>query len=244
MFAKLLAITNYSFMKKLVATLILMVLINSSIIAQDCTLYIPSDVGTELFYQTTNDKGKIEGTYTQKMISVQKIDGQTVFELLQTFMDPKSPESILIQDTIRFRCKGNVFYIDMEKYLDQKQMDAFKGMEVKITTEDLIYPSKLSPGLILNDGFIKMEVQTGMMNMTMLTNIVNRKVEAREEVTTSAGNFTCYKISEDIQSKMGFVNMQRHNVSWIVEDIGTIRSESYNKKGKLDGITELIKIVR
>lgn len=244
MFAKLLAITNYSFMKKIVATLILMVLINSLIIAQDCTLYIPSDVGTELFYQTTNDKGKIEGTYTQKMISVQKIDGQTVFELLQTFMDPKSPESILIQDTIRFRCKDNVFYIDMEKYLDQKQMDAFKGMEVKITTEDLIYPSKLSPGLILNDGFIKMEVQTGMMNMTMLTNIVNRKVEAREEVTTSAGNFTCYKISEDIQSKMGFVNMQRHNVSWIVEDIGTIRSESYNKKGKLDGITELIKIVR
>lgn len=231
-------------MKNLVATLAIMVLTNGLILAQDCTLYIPSDIGTELFYQTTNDKGKIEGTYTQKMISVKKIEGQTVFELLQTFMDPESPENILIQDTIRFRCKGNVFYIDMEKYLDQKQMDAFKDMEVKVTTEDLVYPSKLSPGLVLNDGFIKMEVQTGMMNMTMLTNIVNRKVEAREEVTTPAGTFTCYKISEDMQSKMGFVNIQRHNVSWIVEDIGIIRSESYNKKEKLEGVTELIKIVK
>ncbi|MBL4560545.1 MAG: hypothetical protein JKX79_06125 [Labilibaculum sp.] len=78
----------------------------------------------------------------------------------------------------------------------------------------------------------------------MTTNIVNRKVEAHENITTPAGTFKCCKISEDVKSKMGFVNVQLHNVTWIVKDIGTIRRESYNKKGKLSSTSELIKIVR
>jgi hypothetical protein len=91
---------------------------------------------------------------------------------------------------------------------------------------------------------VRIEMETGMMNMTMTINIINRKVEAHKTITTSAGNFKCYTISEDIESKMGFVNIKLHNVVWIVKDIGTIRSESYNKKGELDGVTELVKIIR
>ena len=223
-----------------------MLLIGTSFISlsQDCTLYIPETVGTELHYQTTNGKGKVLGSYIQKMISVKEKRGETVFEMLQTTMDPKSPEKILKQDTIIFRCKDNVFYIDMEKYLNESQMESFQNMEIKVTTEDLIYPPKLSPGQQLNDGSITVEVATGMINMALTTNIVNRKVEAHEEITTPAGSFKCYKLSEDVQSKMGFVNMQLHNVIWIAKDLGTIRSESYNKKGKLNGITELVKIIR
>lgn len=211
-------------------------------ISQDCTIYIPSDIGTELHYQTSNAKGKIQGIYSQKVISVKNIGDETHYDLLQTHRDPKNQEKIIIQDTISFRCKGNVFYIDMEKYLNQKQMEGFKGMEVKITTNDLIYPSNLSPGMALNDGSISLQVGSGIMNMT--TNIINRKVESHENITNAAGTFKCYKISEDVKSKMGFITVQLHNVSWIVKNIGTVRSESYNKKGKLDSTTELIKIVK
>jgi hypothetical protein len=229
-------------MKKIINLFIALLFVSTSAFSQDCTIYIPSNVGTELHYEMKNGKGKITGLYTQKMISVKESGGETIFELLQTHMDPKDSNKIIIQDTISFRCKGNVFYIDMEKYLNQKQMEGFKDMEVKITTEDLIYPSKLYAGLELNDGSIALEIGSGIMNMT--TNIVNRKVEAIEDVTTTAGTFKCYKISEDVKSKMGFINVQMQNVAWIVKDIGTIRSESYNKKGKLNSTTELIKIVR
>ncbi|MDM8161077.1 hypothetical protein QUH73_14725 [Labilibaculum sp. K2S] len=231
-------------MKKIINFFIALVFINTSAFSQDCIVYIPSNVGTELHYEMKNAKGKIEGVYTQKMLSVKERGGETTFELLQTYMDPKDSNKILTQDTISFRCRDNVFYIDMEKYLNQKQMEGFKDMEAKITTDDLIYPPKLYPGLELNDGSISLEIGAGMMNMNMTTNIVNRKVEALEDVTTPAGTFTCYKVSEDVKSKMGFVNVQLHNVAWIVKDIGTIRSESYNKKGKLNSTTELIKIIR
>lgn len=231
-------------MMKIASLLIALTLSATITLSQNCTLYIPNSVGTELHYQMTNGKGKIEGSYTHKVISIKESGGRTTIEMLQTFMDPSSPDDILMQDTIRFHCKDNVFYIDMDKYVNQEQMEAFKGMEIKVVTEDLMYPPKLSTGQILKDGSIRIEMETGMMNMSMTTNIINRKVEAYETITTPAGNFKCYKISEDIESKMGFVNMTLHNVVWIVKDIGTIRSESYNKKGKLDGVTELVKIIR
>jgi len=121
-------------------------------------------------------------------------------------------------------------------------MEGFKNMEIKLTTDDLMYPSKLSPGMDLKDGSISLEVGNGLMNMT--TNIINRKVESREEITTPAGSFKCYKISEDVKSKVGFIKVNMRNVAWIIQDIGTIRSESYNKRGKLNTVTELVKIVR
>ncbi|MBI9056787.1 MAG: hypothetical protein JEZ01_03340 [Labilibaculum sp.] len=229
-------------MKRLLILCTIMAFFSTSAISQDCTIYIPSDVGTELHYQMTNAKGKVQGIYSQKMISIKENGGETIYEMLQTHKDPKDSEKIIIKDTISFRCKDNVFYIDMEKYLNQKQMEGFKGMEVKITTDDLIYPPNLSPGMTLKDGSINLEIGNGIMNMT--TNILNRKVDALENITTAAGTFKCYKISEDVQSKMGFIKVQLHNVAWIVKDIGTIRSESYNKKGKLDTVTELVKIIK
>ncbi len=231
-------------MKKIISLLITLALTTTFAISQECTLYIPGKVGTELHYQISNSKGKVNGKYIHKMISKKESDGQMIFEMQQTIMDPKSTDAILMQDTIRFRCKDNSFYIDMDQYLNQNQMEAFKDVEIKVVSEDLMYPSKLSAGMQLKDGSIRIEIVGGMMNMTMTTNIINRKVEAHETITTPAGDFKCYKISEDIESKMAFVKTKIHSVAWIAKDIGTIRSESYNKKGKLDGVTELMKIVK
>lgn len=212
--------------------------------AQECTIYIPNTIGTELHYEMTNHKGKVLGSYTQKLLSIKNKGGETIYSMLQTTMDANSKDKIFMSDTITFRCKGNEFYIDMEKYLNQKQMEAFQNMEVKVTTEDLIYPPNLKPGQTLKDGSITISIEGGVMNMNMTTNIVNRKVEAHESIETPAGNFKCYKLSEDVLSKTGFVNVTLHNVMWLSKDIGTVRSESYNKKGKLTGITQLVKIVK
>jgi hypothetical protein len=225
--------------------LFLVILFSSSITtAQECTIYIPNTVGTELHYEMQNARGKVMGSYTQKLLSIKNKGGETVYSMLQTTMDAKNDNEIIMQDTIIFRCKGNEFYIDMEKYMNQKQMEAFQNMEVKVTTEDLIYPPKLSPGQKLKDGSITISIEGGMMNMNMTTNIINRKVEAHESIDTPAGSFKCYKLSEEVQSKTGFVNVLMKNVMWISKDIGTVRSESYSKKGKLTGVTQLVKVVK
>ena len=88
-----------------------------------------------------------------------------------------------------------------------------------------------------------MTINTGApvsVNMTVTTQ--NRKVEAEEKITTPAGTFDCLKITYDMVSKIGFVKVQGSSVEWYSPGTGTIRSESYNKRGKLTGYSVLEEI--
>lgn len=79
------------------------------------------------------------------------------------------------------------------------------------------------------------------MNMTM--EMVDRKVEGKESLTTSAGTFDCYVISYTTEMKMG-LNTMFKNKEWIAEGVGMVKSENYNKNGKLMGYSELTKIMK
>ena len=78
-----------------------------------------------------------------------------------------------------------------------------------------------------------------MMNMT--TKVYNRKVEAIEKITTEAGTFECYKITYDVFTD-AMIDINTKGIDWIARDVGTVRTENYNKNGKLTGYTELIKL--
>ena len=70
--------------------------------------------------------------------------------------------------------------------------------------------------------------------MKMTVNIMNRKVEGKESVTTSAGTFDCFVISYDHESKMG-IKIRGSAKQWYSEGVGMVKQENYNKKGKLMG---------
>jgi hypothetical protein len=73
----------------------------------------------------------------------------------------------------------------------------------------------------------------GMQIMTMNFKITDRKVEAIEDITTDAGTFSCYKMSQNTTMNMGFINKTFKSIDWIAENVGSVRSESYNESGKL-----------
>jgi len=103
----------------------------------------------------------------------------------------------------------------------------------------MIFPSDLSVGDELPDASITVSIKSSGVNMfTMTVWITNRKVEAREEMTTPAGTFDCFKMSYDIETKM-MVKVQSKAVQWFTEDVGMVKSESYNKNGKLVGYSLL-----
>jgi hypothetical protein len=119
-----------------------------------------------------------------------------------------------------------------------------KNEEGKITIDDLNYPANLSPGQELKGGSITAFFEGAIMNFNFIINIINRKVEAKENMTTPAGSFMCYKLSEDIQEKDPLNDYTKHNVMWISKGIGTIRIESYKEDGTLSEITQLVKVVK
>ncbi|MEQ9168598.1 MAG: hypothetical protein RLO12_20235, partial [Fulvivirga sp.] len=95
----------------------------------------------------------------------------------------------------------------------------------------------LSVGMSLNDASLKM---SGSIPFKMEVNIVNRKVEGKESITTPAGTFECYKITYTINTK-SIMSMETTGADWIAKEIGMVKSENYNKNGKLQGYSLLTK---
>jgi hypothetical protein len=118
-------------------------------------------------------------------------------------------------------------------------MDAYKDMEVKVETEDMHMPGSLKAGDVLDDGEMTMKISNqGFTFMTIKVKVYNRKVEAIENVTTPAGTFECAKISYDIDTKVG-IAAKFKGIEWTSKNVGVVKSESYNSKGKLQGYTLL-----
>ncbi len=215
------------------------ILITTGLFAQNCEAYIPTKVGEKHMYQTKNKKDKVQSYYSQELLSEKNIDGGTEYKIRHISYDEK--KEIVNQDTLRFLCKDNMFYIDMGSYLNEEQLGAYDESQIEITYENIGYPADLKPGSTLKDGYVEAKVNVGMI-LTFRTDITNRKAEAYEDITTEAGSFKTIKITEDISSKFGFVKMKMSSVSWVKLNIGNIRTESYDKKGNLTSVTELISI--
>lgn len=76
--------------------------------------------------------------------------------------------------------------------------------------------------------------------------ISDRKVEGKETINTPAGTYQCFKISYkmSIDTSMLGINIPINfrGIDFIAEKEGIVRSESYNKNGKLMAYTLLSKV--
>lgn len=226
-------------MKKITLALTFIGIIFQSF-SQDCVFYCPVKEGTKTETKRYNAKDKIQGTDKQTILS-KKVTGNDVAVTIKSeSYDDK--DKLLGNRDLTFECKNGVFFFDMKNLIDPQTMSAYKDMEVKMTATNLDMPSTLSVGKTLGDGNVQMSVSNQGMNlMTMTVNISNRKIEAIEKITTPAGTFDCYKISYDVETKMMF-KIQTKGIDWIAKEVGTVRSESYDGKGKLTGYTVLTSI--
>jgi hypothetical protein len=201
--------------------------------AQECTYYFPSKQGAEIEMKSYSDKDKVTSTSKSKVLDV---SGNTV-KVASEVLDDKGKSIAKSEFTVS--CKDGEFVMDMSNYLKGVNMDAYKDMDLKVETEDMHMPASLKAGDVLDDGEMAVKVTNqGFTMMNMKVKVFNRKVEKMESITTPAGTFECAKITYDIDSKVVFA-MSLKGVEWIAKNVGVVRSESYNSKGKLQGYTLL-----
>ena len=91
---------------------------------------------------------------------------------------------------------------------------------------------------MLKDAEMNMHVDATPMQLNFILTIYNRKVDAEESLKTPAGTFNCVKISQS-QHLKAMISMDTNSIEWYAEGVGLVRSESYNKKGKLMGYSLL-----
>jgi hypothetical protein len=225
-------------MKKLTGLLIVL-MIAMSAKAQNCEGFFPMKQGAVIETQSFSTKDKLQGTNRQTILAVEQLDEGVAIKVKSEQLDEKGKPTF--DQELTMRCENDVFYMDMKDMLDPKTMSGFQDMEVSVSGVDLEFPGIMQVGQTLNDGNIEMSVSSsGFSVMNMNVKILNRKVEAFEPVTTPAGAFDCFKISYDIEMKT-IVNIKAKGTEWVAKNVGVVKSEQYDKNGKLTGYTLLSK---
>ena len=229
-------------MKKSIIISFLGLLLVACVFAQDCPLYYPDAVNSQLEYQQFDKKGKLSGSSIQKITDFKKTSGGYEVKVSAETFDEKGKS--LGTMNLESRCQGGVYYIDMKNLVGAQTLEAYKDMEMQVEGGNLEMPASMKTGDVLKSGDMKISFASGGMSiMNMTFNVSNRKVEAVENVTTPAGTFECYKISYDVATKM-MVNVKTKGTEWYSKGIGLVKSESYSTDGKLLGSVVLSSVIK
>jgi hypothetical protein len=226
-------------MKKIISSSAVLILLLANLSAQNCTMYFPSKVGTVLKYVYSEKVDKPVSSCTYKLVSQETQGKFLINNIAGESFDKKDKSKMTF--TFTSKCDGNSFYIDMKSFLSG--MDVKNFSDFKIESSELQIPLGLTAGQKLNDGWINMSMQTeSPVSMGFKTTITNRVVDGFEEITTPAGTFKCAKILYDSQTEAMFMKTTNRVVEWYSVNIGLVRSETYDKKGKLMGFNVLSSI--
>jgi len=226
-------------MKKILSTLLFALL---SIYAFPQCEYYVIDNGSEWEMENYNAKGKLSSRNQQKVTQYSGNAHGFTATVHSLMTNEKGKE--LMKGDLQMKCENGTLFMDMKTFISEDQLKAFGNFETKVESSNLEIPSKLTVGQTLKDASITVTAIGAPMTMKTSITITNRKVDGQETITTPAGTFNCYRITSDMkmQNQMG-VNMNFNFTAkeWIAPKVGSVRSESFDKNGKLQGYTILTK---
>lgn len=203
----------------------------NQLFSQECQPYYLADEGAVREMASYDKKDKLTGTTVQTVKEIRVSGDKTEWTIGTVSKDDKGKE--ISSGDLHMSCEGGIFKMDMKNFIDEETLKSFEGMEITMDATDLDYPAVLTAGQALKDGDITIKVTNqGMPVMTMVVRIYDRKVEAAEDMTTPAGTFSCYKMTSTIETKTMFTIVAK-STDWIAAKVGPVRSESYDKAGKL-----------
>lgn len=138
-------------------------------------------------------------------------------------------------------CSDGVFTVDLSNTLNPSVTQSFREMEMEVSGSPLTIPASLEKGQKLEDAMTNIKVMSaGIQIMSSDITMRDRVVTGRETITVPAGSYECFVINSTQSIKAGFINKDYRIVEYYHEGIGLIRSETYNKKDKLDSYTVLL----
>ncbi len=226
--------------KKLIFTVIAGFAIIMSGYAQECNAALLLKKGSILEYTSFTKKGKADGKTIHETTAVTENGDKYTADIKSTVIDKKGKEAMTME--YKAICEDGLFSVDMSRFFNSAQLQQYDAEDIKLEMDGnvLEFPANMTPETELNDGNFTVRVNKGDFTIiTMTFDVTNRKVIGTEKITTKAGTFECQKVTFDFNSKMGIIKVRGSGAEWYLEDKVIVRSESYNKKGKLLGYSEL-----
>lgn len=225
-------------MKKFIVSLVALVAAVSALSGQNLGVFFSITQGDSFTYTIYNPEGEVEYkyTYTNKEVSGADLSDASVVYGYQFWDGEGAP---LFEDDGKMDMKITLNSEGTTSYM----YDVKKSMAIQdvVTMGDVSsIPSDLKVGQTISDGEIKIKVR----NMGASFLITDREVLAEEEITTPAGTFKTYKMDEVQTNKVLVSNKTFHIVTWYARNIGCIKQEVYDKKGRLLRTLQLTELVQ
>ncbi len=212
--------------------------------AQDCKTYYYMTNNAEVQMTLYDAKGKINGVQTWKITNAKKATAGFESTVNANFTDGKG--AAIATSTGTYKCSGGKLMADIRMSIPQDQAQKIDAGAAQVTDAFIEYPSRLSEGMSLPDASFSMEANTSGVPSATEFGIKNRKVAGKETITSEAGSWEAYKITYDavIKIKMAGIGipMNMKTTEWFVPDFGIVKTETFNKKGKLIGSSLLTKL--
>jgi hypothetical protein len=209
-----------------------------SLTAQDnCSKFYPMTEGVTMEYTNYNKKGKVEGvsSYT---VTNSDTDGNTTNATMAINLKDEKGKEIYSND-YKLSCTGNMVTLDYESLLPSDMMNQYGDMDIEVSGNDIEIPNDLSVGQNLADANVTMNISMSGINMKIAVDMLKRKVEKKENVTTPAGTYDCYVLYSENQSKVMMANQVYPSRVWLAEGVGMVKQETYKKNGDLMSSTML-----
>ena len=221
-------------MKNLISIFVLSCFLSGTAVSAqtDCSKYYPVSDGAKFEHTLYGNKMKEEG---KVVYSVTDDGGDSVLYTMEMF-DKNGTQ--VGDSSYGMKCEEDGVSIDFKSLMGSSRASHFDNMEVDITGNNIYIPNDLSVGQTLPDAEMEIAITGAPIAMKSFMRMYNRTVEGKESITTPAGTFECFIISYDTDMRMGIKSTGKTK-QWLAENIGMVKTEDYNKKGKLRSMSLL-----
>ncbi|NND09278.1 MAG: hypothetical protein HKN87_23140 [Saprospiraceae bacterium] len=221
-----------------ISTLLLLLLFSLDVSSQ-CTHWFPFNEGSTFEYTFFSKKDKQTGRVSYVVSEVTKQGGNFTAEVDATFFDKKDKN--YNEFSFQVECVGGTYRANVSNFINPTLTESFGSMEVNYSGDDLVMPKELQVGMELPDANSTMQAEMGIMNIKMEMRITGRKVIDKVQITTPIKTFETYKITAQEHIKMTMLNRTSSSTYFYAEGYGQVKSETYDKNGKLSGYMLLTK---
>jgi len=210
-----------------------------------CADFIWFKSGAMMEFETKDRKGKL--------LNKSKMDISKVYnDGAVTVADVKASDDEGNEFDMQFKCAGDRMYMDFGSLINQAMQKAgqsnadnasiqraLDNTEIGLSEGFMDFPKSMYPGQQLDDVSVTIKTSpTPQMSMEIFSELIDRKVVAKENVVTEAGSFDCMKISGTRNMSMKVMGMNKKMDSateyiWFAPGIGVIKQEDYDSKGRL-----------
>jgi len=230
---------NPNKMKKYILILFVLMQVISQSYAQCSNPFYQFKEGTLFEMESYDAKGKVEGKTETRVIKWNETASGFEATIGYKLYDKKG--KLAYEGEYALECIDGVIRIDMNAFVPDQTLQAFEDMEMELKMNELEIPSELKEGQDLEDASMELTSKGGPMPMNFVFVITDRKVEGKESVTTPAGTFDCFKISQKTNSKMMISNTEFVTIQYLAEKYGAVKTETYRSNGKLMSYSLLTK---